>query len=133
MRLPAAASKFVPGITRSGAASFHFLTPSGVPKTTAVTFRRSISATTSLMYSPFAEGYSLGEHSSCTQPNGPSVLLGSEAMNFAVFGHIGTAFGGESSIACTWTSITGGTVFDVFCARDVAGNARNMTNITNIT
>src|SRR6202012_90092 len=88
----------------------------GSPKTTAVTFSRSISARTSFMYSPFAAGYNFGVHSSCTQPNGASFVFGSEAVNFAVFGHIGTA-PGMSSIACTCTSSTGGTSAGVFCAR----------------
>src|SRR5580704_1330649 len=99
-------------------ASFHFCTLFGSPNTTAVTLSRSISASTSFMYSPFAAGYSFGVHSSCTQPNGASFVLGSDAVNFAVFGHIGTA-PGMSSIACTCTSITGGTSAGVFCAREI--------------
>ena len=43
----------VPGMTRLGAASLHFCTLCGSPNTTAVTFSRSISATTSFKYSPF--------------------------------------------------------------------------------
>src|SRR5262249_7135167 len=62
--------------------------------------------------------------SSCTQPKGASLVLGSDAVNFAVFGHIGTAFG-MSSIACTWTSITGGGVVVVFCARDTPVTVRH--------
>ena len=48
--------KDVPGMIRAGAASFHFCTLFGSPKTTAVTLRRSISARTSFMYSPGADG-----------------------------------------------------------------------------
>ena len=76
-----------------------YYTLSGVPNTTAVTFNLSISLMTSFMYSPFAAGYSLGVHSSWTHPNGASLVAGSDAVNFAVFGHIGTALGPESSIA----------------------------------
>ena len=119
-----AASKPVPGITRPGAASIHLRTLSGVPKTTAVTFSRSMSATTSLMYSPFAAGYSLGVHSSCAQPLVASLVAGSEAVNLDVFGHIGTAVGPESSIAWKWTSSTGGAAVDVFWAYDTAAGAR---------
>ena len=48
--------KDVPGMILAGAASFHFCTLCGSPKATAVTFRRSISARTSFMYSPGADG-----------------------------------------------------------------------------
>ena len=117
--------KLVPGITRAGAASRHFCTLFGSPKTTAVTFIRCISATTSLMYSPFADGYSFGVHSSCTQPMGASFAAGSDAVNAGVFGHIGPVPGNDSSIACTWTSITGGTSVLVFCANAAAGVRAN--------
>src|SRR5579862_9267134 len=106
-------------MTRLPPASFHFCTLFGSPNTTAVTLSRSISASTSFMYSPFAAGYNFGVHSSCTQPNGDSFVFGSDAVNFAVFGHIGTA-PGISSIACTCTSSTGGTSAGVFCAWDTA-------------
>ncbi len=68
------------------------------------------------MYSPFAAGYSLGVQSSCIQPNGASSERGSQAVNRGVFGHIGTALGPESSIACACTSMTGGTAVLVFWA-----------------
>ena len=91
--------KPVPGMTRFGAASIHFCTLFGSPNTTAVTLSRSISATTSFTYSPLADGYSLGVHSSCTQPNGASAPFGSDAVNADVFGHIGPSPGNDSSIA----------------------------------
>src|ERR1700756_2969157 len=81
--------KAVPGITRFGAASFHFCTLLGSPNTTAVTLRRSISASTSFMYSPDFDGYSAGVQGSFTHPNCSSLVLGSDAVNFEVFGHIG--------------------------------------------
>ena len=90
--------KLVPGITRPGAASFHFCTLFGSPKTTAVTFIRSISAITSLMYSPLAAGYSFGVHSSVLHPFEASFVAGSEARNFDSFGHAGPP-GNDSSIA----------------------------------
>src|SRR5215469_13761511 len=89
----------VPGMTRLGAASFHFCTLFGSPNTTAVTFRRSISARTSFMYSPGADGYKAGVHGSLTQPKGSCFPVGSDAVNFEVLGHMGAIPGKFASMA----------------------------------
>ena len=88
-------------MTRAGAASFHLCTLLGSPKTTAVTLSLSISANTSFMYWPGADGYSSGVHCSFTQPKGSSFVFGSDAVNFEVLGHIGAIPGKSASMA--WT------------------------------
>src|SRR5215207_2565955 len=112
----------VPMMTRLGAAAFHLRTDSSSPITTAVTLRRSQSASTAFMY---ASGVAAGCNGSTQfwfdHPLVDSVVFGSDARNCGGHGHIGVCPGPPPNV-CTWMSITGGGLTDADCAAVVAAH-----------
>src|SRR5215211_3080244 len=103
-------------MTRPVAAAFHFRTDSGSPITTAVTLRRSQSATTAFMYSSGVAADCRGSTQFwLDHPLVASCVFGSDARNCGGHGHMGACPGPPPKV-CTWMSITGGGLTRVVCA-----------------